>query len=45
MSLAAEGATLGSGQFASAFYLLTGTHGLHVFGGLCALTVVYVYSP
>lgn len=41
-SLAAEGATLGSGQFASAFYLLTGTHGLHVFGGLCALIVVYV---
>jgi heme/copper-type cytochrome/quinol oxidase subunit 3 len=37
-----EGATLGSGQFMSAFYLLTGTHGLHVFGGLCALTVVYL---
>jgi cytochrome c oxidase subunit 3 len=42
MSLIAEGATLGSSQFASAFYLLTGTHGLHVFGGLCALAVVYV---
>ena len=39
-SLIAEGATLGSSHFASAFYLLTGTHGLHVFGGLCALTVV-----
>ncbi|MEA3136260.1 MAG: cytochrome c oxidase subunit, partial [Thermoplasmata archaeon] len=36
-----EGATLGSSQFMSAFFLLTGTHGLHVFGGLCALTVVY----
>lgn len=41
-SLIAEGATLGSSKFASAFYLLTGTHGLHVFGGLCALTVVAV---
>lgn len=41
-SLIAEGATLPSSHFASAFYLLTGTHGLHVFGGLCALTVVAV---
>lgn len=41
-NLIREGATLGSGQFMSAFYLLTGTHGLHVFGGLCALTVVYL---
>jgi cytochrome c oxidase subunit III len=41
-SLIHEGATLGSSQFASAFYLLTGTHGLHVLGGLVALTVVYV---
>lgn len=41
-TLISEGATLGSSQFASAFYLLTGTHGLHVFGGLCALTVVAV---
>lgn len=39
-NLIREGATLGSSQFASAFFLLTGTHGLHVFGGLCALTVV-----
>ncbi|MFA5943740.1 MAG: cytochrome c oxidase subunit 3 [Candidatus Thermoplasmatota archaeon] len=41
-NLIREGATLGSGQFMSAFYLLTGTHGLHVFGGLCALAVVYL---
>lgn len=41
-SLIAEGATLGSSQFMSAFYLLTGTHGLHVFGGLCALVIVAV---
>lgn len=41
-SLVHEGATLGSSQFASAFYLLTGAHGFHVFGGLCALTVVWV---
>lgn len=41
-TLIAEGATLGSSQFMSAFYLLTGTHGLHVFGGLCALTIVAV---
>ena len=41
-NLIREGATLGSGHFMSAFYLLTGTHGLHVFGGLCALLVVYL---
>lgn len=40
--LIAEGHGLGSSQFMSAFFLLTGTHGLHVFGGLCALTVVAI---
>ena len=41
-NLIAEGATLnGDSKFMAAFYMLTGTHGLHVFGGLCALTVVY----
>ena len=42
-SLIAEGATLNGGsKFMAAFYMLTGTHGLHVFGGLCALLVVWV---
>ena len=41
-NLIAEGHTLGSSQFMSAFFVLTGTHGLHVFGGLCALTMVYL---
>jgi heme/copper-type cytochrome/quinol oxidase subunit 3 len=41
-NLIREGHGLGSSQFMSAFFLLTGTHGLHVFGGLCALTVVAV---
>jgi cytochrome c oxidase subunit 3 len=40
-NLIREGHTLGSSQFVSAFFMLTGTHGLHVFGGLCALTVVW----
>jgi cytochrome c oxidase subunit 3 len=40
--LIGEGHGLGSSQFMSAFFLLTGTHGLHVFGGLCALAVVHV---
>ncbi|HEX2066151.1 MAG TPA: cytochrome c oxidase subunit 3 [Candidatus Thermoplasmatota archaeon] len=37
-----EGHTLGSGQFITAFYILTGAHGLHVFGGLCLLTVMWL---
>jgi cytochrome c oxidase subunit 3 len=37
-----EGHTLGSSQFMSAFFILTGTHGLHVFGGLCLLTVMWL---
>lgn len=41
-TLIAEGHTLGSSDFMAAFFMLTGTHGLHVFGGLCALTVVWV---
>lgn len=40
--LIAEGHTLGSSQFMSAFFILTGTHGLHVFGGLCMLTVMWL---
>lgn len=37
-----EGHTLGSSQFMTAFYILTGTHGLHVFGGLCLLMVMWL---
>jgi len=32
----------GSGYYMTNFYMLTGTHGLHVFGGLCLLTIVWV---
>ncbi|MEK6985173.1 MAG: cytochrome c oxidase subunit 3 [Candidatus Thermoplasmatota archaeon] len=37
-----EGHTLGSSQYITAFYILTGTHGLHVLGGLCLLAVMGV---
>lgn len=37
-----EGHTLGSSQFMTAFFLLTGAHGLHVFGGLCLLLVMWL---
>ncbi len=40
MNLIAEGHTLGSGNFMTAFFMLTGTHGLHVFAGLVFLTIV-----
>ncbi len=42
MNLIREGHTLGSSQFMTAFFILTGTHGLHVFAGLCILTVMWV---
>ncbi|PSP96765.1 heme-copper oxidase subunit III [Halobacteriales archaeon QS_4_70_19] len=38
----AEGFTLTSGAFGSAFYGLTGLHGLHVAGGVVMLGVVFV---
>ena len=41
-SLIQEGETLGKSQFMTAFFLLTGTHGLHVFAGLVMLFVIYV---
>lgn len=40
-NLIREGHTLGSSHFMAAFFMLTGTHGLHVFGGLCALTIAW----
>jgi len=43
-TLIQEGQTLGSSQFMTAFFMLTGTHGLHVFGGLVFLTIVYIRS-
>lgn len=36
-----EGVTLSHGIFASTFYILTGTHGLHVFGGLVFLGIIF----
>ncbi len=39
-----HGVTLGSSHFASSFYMITGTHGLHVLGGLIFLIIVFVRS-
>jgi cytochrome c oxidase subunit I len=40
MRLYADGITIGSNLFTSAFFTLTGFHGLHVFVGLIALGVI-----
>jgi cytochrome c oxidase subunit 3 len=40
MTLIHEGVTITSHPFGTTFYLLTGTHGLHVIGGLVALGIV-----
>ncbi len=37
-----EGLGLTAGQFMTSFYMITGTHGLHVAGGLVYLIIVYV---
>jgi cytochrome c oxidase subunit III len=42
ITLIGEGLTLGSSNFGSVFYALTGTHGLHVFGGLLAIFIVFI---
>lgn len=34
--------TLSSNHFASTFYMITGVHGLHVFGGLVFMMIVFV---
>ena len=39
-----EGLTIASSGYGSVFYLTTGFHGLHVFGGLLAFVVVLVRS-
>lgn len=39
-----HGVTLNSSHFASTFYMITGTHGLHVLGGLIFLGIVFVRS-
>jgi heme/copper-type cytochrome/quinol oxidase subunit 3 len=44
VTLIEEGVTLNSSHFASTFYMITGTHGLHVLGGLIFLIIVYVRS-
>lgn len=40
IELVHSGVTLEHGIFASTFFLLTGTHGVHVFGGLVFLSIV-----
>jgi cytochrome c oxidase subunit III len=42
MELLHAGMNLGSSNFGSTFYALTGTHGLHVLGGLIAIFIVFV---
>jgi cytochrome c oxidase subunit 3 len=42
INLLGEGVMLGTSHFASTFYMITGTHGLHVLGGLVVLTIVLV---
>lgn len=41
-SLLHEGLGLTAGQFMTSFYMITGTHGLHVAGGLVYLIIVYI---
>jgi cytochrome c oxidase subunit 3 len=41
-TLLGEGHGLTAGQFMTSFYMVTGTHGLHVLGGLIYLIIVYV---
>jgi cytochrome c oxidase subunit 3 len=42
--LVAQGVYLASNPHSSFFYVLTGLHGLHLAGGICALTALYVYA-
>ena len=42
MTLLAEGHGLTAGQFMTSFYMITGTHGLHVLGGLVYLSIVFL---
>ncbi len=44
IELVGHGVTLNSSHFASTFYMITGTHGLHVLGGLIFLIIVFVRS-
>ncbi len=39
--LIAEGVTISSGLFGTTFFTLTGFHGLHVFGGLIMLVILF----
>lgn len=41
-NLLSEGVGLSTSHFASTFFMITGTHGLHVVGGLVFLTIVFV---
>lgn len=42
MTLIGEGFTMSSSHFASTFYMITGFHGLHVFGGLVFMMIVFI---
>ncbi len=44
LTLISEGQVLGANQFITSFYMITGTHGLHVFGGAIFLLIVWVRS-
>ncbi|MGB0652015.1 MAG: cytochrome c oxidase subunit 3 [Thermoplasmatota archaeon] len=44
MTLVQEGQGLTAGQFMSSFYMITGTHGAHVAGGLVYLIIVWYRS-
>lgn len=43
-TLLSEGVGLTTSHYASSFYMITGTHGLHVLGGLIFLIIVFVRS-
>lgn len=42
MTLIHEGFTISSSHFASTFYMITGFHGVHVFGGLVFMMIVFI---
>lgn len=42
ITLIHEGFGLTAGQFMTSFYMITGTHGIHVAGGLIYLIIVYI---
>ena len=43
-TLLSEGVGLSTSHFASTFYMITGTHGLHVLGGVIFMIIVFIRS-